>query len=131
LAAQCALRPGMPLEDAATQLLTGARELLDDVAVGVCRPRPRSAPPPAPAAGRAQTTPSPPLSPPAHAAPPAPRHSSRPGARGAQLVIRLGPTRVSQPFASDPARLFPEFAIERVVSILDEDGSTLHAAADD
>src|ERR1700728_3440399 len=39
LAAPCAVRASAPFEDSAAQILGAARELLDDVAVGVCVPR--------------------------------------------------------------------------------------------
>src|SRR3954465_13808427 len=39
LVAQCQLRADTPFEDAVTQLPSGARELMDDAAIGVCIPR--------------------------------------------------------------------------------------------
>jgi C4-dicarboxylate-specific signal transduction histidine kinase len=53
------------------------------------------------------------------------------GLRNEQIVIRLLPARTSLTVDADPARLFPELAHERVVSILVEEGSTLHLASDD
>ncbi len=122
IVAHAAVRAGGPLDEGVTHLLATARELLEDVAVGVCVPRPRLPPPSASEPPRLLTKPSPPPSSP-------PLDPTDPAASG-QLVIRLAPARASHPFASDPARLFPEFAGERVVSI-NEDGATLHVAADD
>jgi signal transduction histidine kinase len=103
LAAQCAVRASAPFEDSASHLLTVARELLDDVAVGVCVPRA--------ALGRPGTLP------------------GRPD--GGQIVLRFAPTRASHPIESDPARLFPELAFERALPIAAESGATLHVASDD
>jgi signal transduction histidine kinase len=56
-----------------------------------------------------------------------------PGAAGAagQIVVRVAPSRPSNPIESDPARLFPELGFERVISFLSPYGATLHAASDD
>jgi len=135
LAAQCRARVDAPLEDDITHILAVARDLLDDVAVGVCVPHTAL---PAPSVPPMRTSLRAPLGP------------EGPRARGAgqerQLVIRLAPTRPSQPVelppsgpgglpfvqGPDPARLFPEMGCERVLAIVAEDGSTLHlAAADD
>ncbi|MFT3766503.1 MAG: ATP-binding protein [Minicystis sp.] len=134
LAAQCAVRAGAPIEDDITQILSIVRDLLDDVAVGVCIPRlPAPSEPPAPPQ---RTT----LAPDAVYADGATRIAyslaREPSAvRGdrpdSQLVIRLAPSRPSRPVEPDPARLFPELGYERVLSIVAEDGSTLHVAADD
>ena len=120
LVAQCGIRADAPLEESATQLLSVVRELLDDVAVGVCIPCAGSAP----TESRSLTSPSPAMGAPA----PAPRETGR-----KQIVIRLLPTRISHPVDADPARLFLELAHERVVSvlILANEGCTLHFASDD
>src|SRR5437764_12734121 len=44
LVAQCAIRAGTPVEDAAAHLLGVARELIDDAALGVCILRADGAP---------------------------------------------------------------------------------------
>jgi signal transduction histidine kinase len=123
LAAHCGLRANAGLEESATQLLSVVRELLDDVAVGVCIPYAGAlADPGASASARALTSPSPAMDgPPPRAA----------GARTKQIVIRLLPARTSQTIDADPARLFPELAHERVTSIAGDEGATLHLAADD
>ena len=127
LAAQCSLRANAPLEESATQLLAAARELLDDVAVGVCIPVAGSRS--APLASRALTTPSPAMDAPTPT-PRGPTAAPEPGS-SQQIVIRLLPARTSRTVDPDPARLFPELAHERVVSILAEEGATLHVASDD
>jgi two-component system, NtrC family, sensor kinase len=103
LVAQCAVRAHAPFEDSAALLLGAARELLDDVAVGVCVPRA--------ALGRSG----------ALAAP----------ADGGQIVLRFAPTRASHATEPDPARLFPELSFERASPIAAETGATLHVASDD
>ncbi len=117
LSVHCQIHAGVPFEDAATQLLGAARDLLGDtVALGVCVPR--SALPRAPGSGLGSD------------APPADRHAGH-GYTGGALVIRLAPSRASHPIDTDPTRLFPELAVERAVSFLGEHGATLHAATDD
>jgi C4-dicarboxylate-specific signal transduction histidine kinase len=103
LTAQCALRTDTPFEDAVNHLLGAARELVVDVSLGVCIPR---------------------------SGVPGVAGDSSPPAAG-QLVIRLAPTRPSHPTDSDPTRLFPELAAERVIPLVAEHGATLHAAADE
>ena len=73
-------------------LLGAARDLLDDVAVGVCVPRA--------ALGRSGALAGP--------------------AEGGQIVLRFAPTRASHPTEPDPARLFPELAFERAFPIAAE-----------
>ena len=108
LAVQCGIRAGASLDDDVLRILTVARELMDDVAVGVCIPRARV------------LTPS--MPPPSVGSP----------ASSAQLLIRLSSSRPNRAAEPDPARLFPELACERVLPIIAEEGSTLHfAAADD
>jgi two-component system, NtrC family, sensor kinase len=53
-----------------------------------------------------------------------------PGRLGEQLIIRRSP-RARREDLRDPARLFPEFAFERIVNIEHEAHSTLHIACDD
>jgi two-component system, NtrC family, sensor kinase len=53
-----------------------------------------------------------------------------PGGDSGQIIIRHS-SREEAPASRDPARLFPEFAHERVLTISIDDGSTLHVAADD
>jgi C4-dicarboxylate-specific signal transduction histidine kinase len=48
-----------------------------------------------------------------------------------QLVLRLTAARPSRAVDPDPARLFPEHAVERVFALPAVEGATLHAAADD
>ncbi len=53
-----------------------------------------------------------------------------PGVTGDQVVVRQSP-RAYRGGGSDPTRLFPEFAFERIVTIEHERRSTVHIAADD
>jgi signal transduction histidine kinase len=143
LAVQCGVRADAPLEDDVTHILDVARELLEDVSVGVCipqlHPAVSSAPPAAPArvtlsAGYdgAAGGPKPRVGfadpetgyPSAIPAPP-----RQPGDR--QMLIRLASTRTSRPVEPDPTRIFPEMGSERVISILGVEGATLHVASDD
>ena len=121
LAAHCGLRANATLEESATQLLAVVRELLDDVAVGVCIPY-AGAVVAAGAETRSLTAPSPAMD--APVMPP-------PAARTKQIVIRLLPARTSRTVDADPARLFPELSHERVTAIAGDDGATLHLASDD
>ncbi|XYH96024.1 sensor histidine kinase [Sorangium sp. So ce1128] len=53
-----------------------------------------------------------------------------PGAAGAQVVVRVS-SRARREDTRDPARLLPEFACERAVTIEPEGRSSVHIAADD
>ncbi|APR84763.1 integral membrane sensor signal transduction histidine kinase [Minicystis rosea] len=105
LAIQCSVRAGASLEEDVTVILSGARDLLDEVAVGACIPSAPSTP---------TSTSDHPLQ----------------SAVERQLVIRLALDPSARQVDPDPARLFPELASERVLAI-GADGSTLHVACDD
>jgi signal transduction histidine kinase len=120
LAVQCGVRAGAPLEDEVTRILAVVRDLLEDVAVGVCIPRARAAATSMPPSVSGYDGGRPPM-------PPGPAGAPR---AESQLVIRFSDARSSRPVEPDPTRLFPELAYERVVAINAEEGSTLHVAAD-
>jgi signal transduction histidine kinase len=143
LAAQCAVGVGAPIEDDLTQILTVARELVTDVAVGVCIPRAAVPTPSVPPFAAARPTLGPASRPselpqgPGYESPghdggaSVARPRAAPAGSDRQLVIRLAPPRPPRAVDSDPARLFPELTCERVIAVDTEDGSTLHVAFDD
>jgi signal transduction histidine kinase len=134
LVVQCQLRADTPFEDAVTQILGAARELCPDAALGVCVPRaalPASA---VDTTSRLSTSSTPPFGMGAIGdtlkAPPPVFPAGSPHGSG-QIVIRLAPTRPSNPVDADPSRLFPELGFEKVISFVPDQGASLHGAADD
>jgi signal transduction histidine kinase len=106
LAAYCKARWDAPVEETITEILSAARELLDEAAFGVCIPH--SALPGDVGDGGS--------------------HAQLPSQ---QLVVRVGPPRGGLTTPADPTRLCPDLGSERVVILLPECGATLHGASDD